>query len=91
MNSLPPEARSNHVASTPNVIRRLPADSTLLTPLPGYESPSLLPPPPQQVEVGMGGYDGYQSYDRIYTDEGRRADNGHGSMGAHSTESDYDL
>ena len=55
---------------------RLPPDSTLLTPLPGYQPPSLLPP----LEVGELGYpsDGYDVYD---DDNRPRPSTGHASIG----------
>lgn len=56
---------------------RLPPDSTLLTPLPGYQAPAILPP------LQVGGELGYPSdgYD-VYDDESHpRPSTGHTSIG----------
>jgi transcription factor CON7 len=66
---------------------RLPPDSTLLTPLPGYEPPSL--GPSLQAGPGLGGYEGYQGYDRIYDDD-RRPGTGHESLGCATTDGEYE-
>jgi hypothetical protein len=56
---------------------RLPPDSTLLTPLPGYQSSSLLPP------LQVGGELGYSSSNYgVYDDESHpRPSTGHASIG----------
>lgn len=54
-------------------LNRLGPDSTLLTPLPGYEPPSL-----GQVESGLNMYGGYAN--GSYNDDDNRPDTGHGSL-----------
>lgn len=54
-------------------LNRLGPDSTLLTPLPGYEPPSLA-----QVESGLNMYGGPAN--GHYTDDGSRPDTGHRSL-----------
>lgn len=66
----------------PVVMDRLPPDSTLLTPLPGYQPPSLLPP----LE-GAGDLSYPQEYS-IYEDS-QRPGTGHGSLGR-SSSGEYD-
>lgn len=68
---------SRPLSPTQMIPSRLPPDSTLLTPLPGYHPPSLLPP------LQVGGELNYpsDSYD-IYDDENRpRPSTGHASIG----------
>lgn len=63
-----------HGASTSNIpMDRLPANSTLLTPLPGYESSSM---------SGAPGFNAYESYD-LYRGDGRPR-TGHRSPESHS-------
>lgn len=74
---IPPPA-----AHTP-AMDRLPADSTLLTPLPGYEPPPLLPP--LNVGADAGYYEG-----GMYEEEGgARPGTGHASLGGSGEE--YEL
>lgn len=55
-------------------LNRLGPDSTLLTPLPGYEAHSLVP-----IDGGLNGYGGYGSGGGGYDDDGR-PDTGHRSL-----------
>lgn len=62
-----------HGASTSNIpMNRLPANSTLLTPLPGHEPPSM---------SGAPGFDAHDSYDLYRSDSRPRT--GHGSPASH--------
>lgn len=62
-----------HGASTSSIpVDRLPANSTLLTPLPGYEPSSM---------SGAPGFNAYDSYGLYHNDTRPRA--GHGSPGSH--------
>ncbi|KAH7927312.1 hypothetical protein BV22DRAFT_1007228 [Leucogyrophana mollusca] len=59
-----------HLSSV--ALNRLPANSTLLTPLPGYEPPTI---------AGVSELDGYNPYE-TYGDDGRPG-SGHGSLGGY--------
>lgn len=63
-------------------MNRLPPDSTLLTPLPGYQAPSLLPPLHTGSDLAYPS-DGYEMYDE------ERPGTGHGSLGQGSGD-EYD-
>jgi hypothetical protein len=80
-------AALNMPTSSPLAMNRLPPDSTLLTPLPGYEPPTLLPPLQARTD---GGYDGYDNYGRTYVEEGRPS-TGHASLGGASANGEYDI
>jgi transcription factor CON7 len=60
----------------------LPPDSTLLTPLPGYQPPTLLPPP-------GAGYEAYDRYGRVYQDDGRSGAGQQESMGGVNMDGQY--
>jgi len=78
-----PLSQTQPLPSPPHM-NRLPADSTLLTPLPGYEPPNLLPP----LQLGHGGELTYSTdgYD-IYEDNGSgKPSAGHTSLGRGNTD-----
>jgi hypothetical protein len=73
-----------HGSQSPSLMamNRLPPDSTLLTPLPGYQPPSLLPP------LHLGGDVNYpQGSFELYEDDGRPS-TGHASIG-HGSGDEY--
>lgn len=75
-----PQLNINSRSSGTQPLNRLPQNSTLLTPLPGYQTTSLIP----LLQSGNGlsySADGYEVYD---DDNNSRPGTGHTSIGAHS-------
>ncbi|KAF8074973.1 Zn finger family DNA binding protein [Lyophyllum atratum] len=64
-------------------MNRLPPDSTLLTPLPGYHAPSLLPPLQATGTMPYPAESGYELYNES---QDGRPHTGHGSIGCGSEE-----
>lgn len=80
----PSHTPSHHSPLSPinMTMNRLPPDSTLLTPLPGYQAPSLLPPLAGHEELNYG-----ESYE-VYENDSRPG-TGHTSLGPGSAD-EYD-
>ncbi|KAF9006073.1 hypothetical protein BDQ17DRAFT_1352678 [Cyathus striatus] len=87
INSLQPPAHTQGRPPSPSHSQpptgQLPADSTLFTPLPGYQPPSLLPP----LQHGGGDMAGYHY--KVYDEESGRPSTGHASLGPTSGD-EYD-
>ncbi|KAF5383555.1 hypothetical protein D9615_003531 [Tricholomella constricta] len=72
----PPHPRPQSPHAAP--MNRLPPDSTLLTPLPGYQPPSILPPLHAGDNLSYSAEPGYELYDDSHDG---RPHTGHGSIG----------